>query len=235
MPFRDKILFCLVPYLLAFILWFSLAGQAFSDWQDKDKQISEKSKEEVDLRTRLFQLTKLQKQKTQLLSDIEQLRSAVPKSPNLDILLIDLEKMCLSSGMDLVGVEKASEKKIADMTASDAEDESNALTPGKVLAGGKNREGAKAPVGKRGAKPSPEKVKPSTPEEEVGLSKVVLDTQVIGDYPSLVELMKKLEAYQRVIAVNHISVQVPTKDSKVSGDPANRLKISFLITAYYLP
>jgi Tfp pilus assembly protein PilO len=217
MPFRDKILICLVPYLLAAILWFSLAGQAFSDWEDKDKQISEKSKEEVDLRTHLFQLTKLQKQKIELQSDIDRLRSAVPKSANLDILLIDLEKMCLSSGMDLVSIQKAEGKK-------EETPESQKAPP------------PKARGGKHGGKGAPEKPKATTPEEEVGLSKVELNTQVIGNYPALIELMKKLEAYQRVIGINHIEIQVPQEETKKSsGDPADRLKISFLVTAYYLP
>jgi hypothetical protein len=234
MSLRDKILVCLVPFLLAAILWFGLASQAYVDWQEKDKQIEEKNQEQTQLKTKLANLARVDKERAALNLDIEALRSAVPKSPDLDILLIDLEKMCLDSSMDLVSVDKPDAKSLSDTQAQDAEAKELASASGKLSVGAKSKDvalGAKAdksktPGGKNEVKSA---------EEEAGLNKQVLSVTVIGDYPSLIELMKKLQGYERVTGIGKITIGLPDAKDKGKGDPSKQLKISFLLTAYYLP
>lgn len=235
MGLRDKILLCFVPFLLAAILWFSLASQAYTDWQEKDKQIEEKNQQQTQLRGKMANLARVNKEITALNLDIDSLRSAVPKSPDLDILLIDLEKMCLDSSMDLVAVDKPDAKSLSDTQAQDAEAKELASASGKLGVGAKSKEVALGAKAADKPKLAGGKNEVKSPEEEAGLNKQVLSVTVIGDYPSLIELMKKLQGYERVTGIGKITIGLPDAKDKGKGDPSKQLKIRFLLTAYYLP
>ena len=164
----------------------------------------------------------------------------MPKTPEVDLLVLDLEKICGSCDLDLVGVENPDAELLKKLSASDEEmqtlikDNRNKLAPGinamvkpatnavASVAGGKKADDAsKQPVLKQ-------------------LPKTVF---VTGSYDNFVKLMHKLENYQRVIGIKNVSIAMAgqTSDIKAAAfEKANKLKVSqpmmaFSMIVYYLP
>lgn len=260
MQLREKILVCALPFALAAVMWFAVTSQAVTDWQAKDQELKDKSKEQVVLRSKINNLNKLKNDQKKLEVDIEALRASVPKSPDIDLLMIDVERMCHESGMDLVSVRPPAKDKLKEIAQEDKEQQ-QALekSGGKLSLGGKNKTAAMSGPDKdkeaetdkdkskdknkkdKKGKPKP-KEKPKevlTPEQEAGLNTLLVECSVTGDYPSFVELMKKLEAYQRVIGINQLEIDLPemssTDKKKMQVELNKNLAISFLLTTYYLP
>lgn len=259
MQTREKILICALPFALAAVMWFGVTSQAVTDWQAKEQELKEKAKEQIVLKSKIASLNKLKNDQKSLELDIETLRSSVPKTADIDLLMIDLEKMCLDSGLDLVRLQPPGKDKMKEIAQEDKEQKAAAEAGGKLSLGGANKAAAlggpktedkdadkdkdkdkeKDKKPKRGRKPK-EKEKPVlTPEQEAGLSTVLIEVQVSGDYPSFVEFMKRLESYQRVIGINQIEIDLPDlteSDKKKQRIELNKnLQIGFLLTTYYLP
>lgn len=227
MQTREKILLCVIGYIIAVVLWFSGASQALTEHQTKTDELDAKLKEQTELKIKLSDLSRLQQEKVKLEGEIDQLRGSVPKSPDIDILIIDLEKMALESGLDLVSVEEPDKDKLRATEAADQE----AAAPAK---------GPKGPAQPKpdepralGANPTADKAKPA--EVETGLVKQFMLVSAQGNYAGAVEFMKKLQAYQRVIGVSQVEVGYPTEGKEQKDLDSSELKISFLMTAYYLP
>lgn len=258
MQTREKILIAALPSVLAAVMWFAVTSQAVTDWQAKDQELKDKAKEQVVLRSKIANLNKLKNDQKMLEVTIESLRASVPKSADIDLLMIDLEKMCLESGMDLVSVEPPGKDKLKEIAQEDKEQQALANTGNKLSLGGKNKAAAlgspkesdkdkekdkdkdKDKKPKKGKRPPKEKPKEVlTPEQEAGLNTLLVECSVTGDYPSFVELMKKLETYQRVIGINQIVIDLPElteSDKKKQKIELNKnLDIAFLLTTYYLP
>jgi hypothetical protein len=241
MATREKLLLSIGGYLIAIALWFLVAQPSLTEVQTKMEDLSGKQKKQTELKIKLADNARLLKEKQVLEGDIEQLRGSVPKSPDIDILIIDLEKMCLDSGLDLVSVEEPDKDKLRLM---EQPEESTSPTPPKV-SGVTGAAGAAA--GQQGAAATPEASKPPTApgaankanapsaEVETGLVKEHLLVQAQGSYAGTVELMKKLESYQRVIGVNQVEVGFATEGKEQKKPDPKELKITFLVTAYYLP
>jgi Tfp pilus assembly protein PilO len=222
MQTREKILLCVVGYIIAVVLWFSGASQALTEHQTKSDELDAKLKEQTELKIKLSDLSRLQQEKVKLEGEIDQLRGSVPKSPDIDILIIDLEKMALESGLDLVSVEEPDKDKLRATEAADQE----AAAPKGAKAPPKPDEGPRA----LGPAPGADKAKPV--EVETGLVKQFMIVSAQGNYAGAVEFMKKLQAYQRVIGVSQVEVGYPTEGKEQKDLDSNELKISFLIPLY---
>ncbi len=172
-------------------------------------------------------------------TEIGTLRGAVPKSPELDLFLIDLDKMCNNAGVDLIAVEDPDPETIKAIDVSEEEvHKISNETSGKLL-GSKNLDKGKI---------SQAKNEPPT-EDKTTLKKLIKEVTVSSDYDGLVSLLKKLEHYERITGVKKLSVVVPEeKDSaetrqQTSNPAAERAKklglhqpvMSFVMTLYYLP
>ncbi|MBX9880238.1 MAG: type 4a pilus biogenesis protein PilO [Candidatus Obscuribacterales bacterium] len=254
MQLREKILVCALPFALAAVMWFAVTSQAVTDWQAKDQELKDKSKEQVVLKSKITNLNKLKDDQKKLEVEIEALRASVPKAPDIDLLMIDVERMCQESGMDLVSVQPPGKDKLKEIAQEDKEQQ-QALekSGGKLSLGGKNKSEAisgpdkdkdkakdkdkKDKKAKGKTKEKPKEV--LTPEQEAGLNTLLVQCSVTGDYPSFVELMKKLEAYQRVIGINQLEIDLPEMSAsdkkKMQVELNKKLDISFLLTTYYLP
>jgi|GEM_PF-2224195 len=256
MQTREKILVAALPLVLAVVMWFAVTSQAVTDWQNKDQELKDTEKEQLVLKSKIASLNKLKDDQKKLELDIESLRSAVPKSPDVDLLMIDLERMCQETGMDLVSLKPPNKEKLKEIADEQKEQTELAETGSKLSLGGKNKDaaisrpktgedtdkdkGKKDKKAKGKSKAKKEKPKPVlTPEQEAGLNTLLVECVVSGDYPSFVELMKKLEAYQRVIGVTQIQIDLPeisqSAKQKQKVELNKDLKIGFLLTTYYLP
>jgi hypothetical protein len=154
----------------------------------------------------------------------------VPRRPELDLLVLDLERLCLSCDLDLVGVENLGSDALLQIKNAD---EQKAKESAGLLAIGAKSLPKLAP--------SPA-VKVET-IDQTSLRNLPKQVFVTGSYDNFIRLMRKLENYQRVIGINNVSVALPSADNELkaqAADKANRLKVtqpmmSFVMTIYYLP
>jgi Tfp pilus assembly protein PilO len=233
MQVKYKIVLCVAPYLVAVGTWFGLTNQSITDWQDKGKELDEKTQEQADLKSKLTQLNSVEKEKNSLDGEIQQLRASVPKNPDVDVLIIDMEKMALESDVDIVSIGKPTDSSMKAMSEAESKDMADSKARSKNLANVIH--GGGAADEKKPEEKKPEMKKPEGDANDTGLSKEVLHVGVTGSYQGLIELMRKLSQYQRIIGVNQIEVSLPQASAKMTADPAKRLNIDFILTAYYLP
>lgn len=261
MNIRTKAIICAAPLLVAGYVWFSMAAPAVTQQGEVSTALAEKQKEQIGLKSQAFEVTKIGMERATLEKEVEALRRAVPNSPDTDLLVIDLDRMCGDSGMDLVSIAPATDEKTKALEESEQmealSEVRNKYASGGLLGKAKSLGDVtktlkdKADETKDGAKADADKDKdgkdgkPSN-KIDTGLEKKVFQVAVTGDFPGFIELIRKLEDYQRVIDINGIDVSLTGEDdsgsakgSKSSGEETGpdpkHLKISFLLTAYYLP
>jgi Tfp pilus assembly protein PilO len=216
---RSKILLCVMPFIIAIAVVFCLAVPQYNDYSDKNNSLESRKKEQQELQTKLADSAKVQKEKKDLEKAIASLRSAVPKTPDHEVLYIDLEKLCMDSGLELLAINKGS-------AVAKKEDKS---------AKGKEKEKEKDKSGGAGG-------------AVAGLVTDTLELKLCGSYKNLMTLVDKIEHYQRVVAISMIHMGAPAAgkgsvdvmaDSDVNpgdntGDP-DFSHIKLTLTTYYLP
>lgn len=237
---RIKALVVLFPFIIAGYVGFSLLQPALEECSTKDTTIGEKTKEKDDLDLKLTNASKVSAKKIQLEQEIDKLRGSVPKSPEIDLLTIDLERMCKDAKMNMVGILAPKTDGSAPKPVT-AEEKSSYLKKKQdklknVLKGNDAGGGAAGAV--------------ATAEDNANeLSQTSKQFIVTGDFNGLQKLCHELETYQRVVRIDDIQFRLPKKDTgkdKVKiddspltegedgGDP-NLLFITMTLTTFYLP
>jgi Tfp pilus assembly protein PilO len=252
MDVKSKILVCVLPILGGIAIIATLVMPAFDEFNQKAKSLDEKKTEHQDLQTKLADKDKITKEVHELNNTIDQLRSAVPRKAQTEILNLDIEKMCLDSGMEMISFTEpdAETLKKAGLAEESPQAGTN-MTKGKqALADKVNKTLGAVPAaaGAAAAAATGPKVKKSDP----GLARVTVTVKAIGDYSSAEKLIRKLETYKRVVAISELKAWVPKREDVKKGaaqelpddaelkddDPQGdwkRLWVSFMLTAYYLP
>jgi len=248
MDLRTKAILCIVPFLVAAYVGFALAAPAVQLWQEKAAAVEEKRKEHEDLENKLRAKAKIQKEKADLNAAIDKLRDSVPKRPELELLNIDLEKMALESGIDIITFKEMDKDGLKTAGIQDeALLEKPSLQKGKEEMAKKVKTAMTPVTGPKKDGAKEEKTGPP----DTGLANLTLQIKVIGDYLSLMDFVKKLETYQRVVALTSIDSHIPKKmkeakatkelpdDATPSEDDeqgdTKRLQTTILLTTYYLP
>jgi Tfp pilus assembly protein PilO len=251
MDIKIKALLAIAPFAIAGTVGGTMAYPAYQDYSAKQTTLEEKKHEEEELQTKLAGKAKLLNEKKEMEAALEKLRGSIPKKPDLELLNIDLEKMCTESGMDLVSFKEADKEQLKSLGEEDpsAGKTSAQLLKDKIKGTAKTATAASANGGE-GSAGSGKKGASATPD--TGLSKVVASVKCIGDYAGLMDLVRKMETYQRVITISELKTGVPKKvaadknkkvelpddgslsDTEEAGD-YRRLNVSFLVTTYYLP
>lgn len=236
MSLPIKIVLAVMPFVVAVAVGILYLQPAIDELNAKSTQVDEKTKEKEDFSNKLNGEKKIQAKKISLESEINNLRQAVPKQPDLELLTVDLEKMCKDSGIDLVSIQPPK----TDGVQQSAEPEKSSFLKSKENL--KSALNGAAATAAGGAKKPPEEVKPD-------LEEVTRQIEVTGDYNGLMKLVHKLETYERVIKITQMKEHIPKKETTKSvklpesNDPADgdtlgdpkQLYVSMKITAYYLP
>lgn len=239
MQLREKIMVTALLYLAGGYMWVSLASPAFMQNQDKNTELDGKKKEQAELKVKLANLATLQREQVELSKQIDELRGSVPKSPDSDILVIDLERMALASQLDILAFgppEKEKEQMASDTEQLMAQDSDIAS----IVASQKDAQAKTAKItnafkqggSKQGLKPEEKK---TAEQVDLGLNKMIKQVNLVGNYPGLVEFMKRMESYQRVISINQVEFELPLESGPKKRDEVRQPVTSFLMTAYYLP
>jgi Tfp pilus assembly protein PilO len=257
MDIKIKALLAIAPFGIAVAVGTSLAMPAYNDYIAKSDQVDAKKTEQEQLQAKLSGKAKLQRDKAEIEKAVEGLRGSVPKKPELEILNMDLERMCDESGMDMVAF-KEPDKEVLNKAGLDEQPENpREVAKNKIKAaarGAAAAAGTSGPDTGAGASPAAKAAaaKAAAAQPDAGLAKVIIQVKCIGDYNGMEQLVKKLETYQRVVAVTQLKATVPKrekvdKEKKAElpddGAPTDqdeqgdwkRMNVSFLLTAYYLP
>ena len=249
MDIKVKIAAVLGLFVVAGGVGFSLAWPAYEEWTAKASQLEEKKNEESTLDTKLANSAKIQREKQETEAAIEALRGAIPKKPELEILNIDLEKMCKESNVDLVAFKEADTQTLKDAGLDD--DTIKMKTSAQAL-----KDKIKGKVGTAQAASSGGAAQAKKDKDDntgTGLSKLILSVKCIGDYADIMKLIRRMETYQRVVAITEVKASIPKlvkaekgkklelpdidqqpSETEEQGD-YHRLNCSLLLTAYYLP
>ncbi|MFN8554044.1 MAG: hypothetical protein U0103_21420 [Candidatus Obscuribacterales bacterium] len=237
-----KILIATVPFIAAGFVLSALTYPKIVEDKDKSNELAQKDQQYQQLQAKLQQRVKAEQEKRTLETDIETLRGAVPKSPELDLAMIDLEKMCSESDLHLLGVEVPTQEQMHKISSSEQEikellGESTVGLGTKTLqrgnAKGNTADGDKASNG----------------ATDSGLKRLIKQVYVTGDYNGMVNLMRRLEGYQRTVGVEQISIAINTKGANETNESnehsaaqerAQKMGLTkpvmaFLLTLYYLP
>jgi len=225
-----KILLCVSFFVIAVTILTTKDYPAFSELQLKAKEVGTSTQENAVLLKKLNERQRAEQEKQTLEGQIQSLRGSVPKRPELDLLVLDLEKLCQACDLDLVGVENLGSDALLQIKNAD---EHKAKESAGLLA--------------IGSKALPKLVPPpiikAETTDQTSLRNLPKQVFVTGSYNNFIRLMHKLENYQRVIGINNVSVALPSADNESkaqAAEKATRLKItqpmmSFVMTIYYLP
>ncbi len=238
MDIRIKALIVLLPFIIAGYVGFSMLQPAMEEASTKDTSLTEKRTEKENLDGKMANSAKVGQRQVELNAAIEKLRSSVPKAPDIDLLAIDLERMCKDAGMNMVAL-NASKAENSGGSSSSAGSSSYLKSKQDKL-----KNALKGNVATPGAAAAAEAAEP-----EPELDQISKQFIVTGDYNGLQKLVNELESYQRVVRIDDIHFHRPKKESakeKVKiddtsptdgdelGDP-NNLFVSMTLTTFYLP
>ncbi len=220
-----------VIYGLAAVIFAMLVYPCITEESAKLVDLAQHRQQKEQLDAKLKDKQRIRKERDALVSDIASLRNAVPKAANLDLLLIDLEKLATQANVDMIGVETPGSE---DLKASQKE-------MGELL---EDIKGKPQKPSATAAKPAPVAAKPADVGSEFGLKQIDREVYITGSYASMVQFIRNIEAYERVMGVSHVVIALPKKESKGDADKASdrakKLKLDqpvmcFLLSVYYLP
>jgi len=222
------------PYLGALLIFVTGLQPALQDLSMVTTEIEDRTKEYAILEQKVMQKHSLEARKASLTRQIARLRTSVPSRPDMDILMLDLEKISERSHTDLIGLE---EPEIAgnDKKEGLKEDLMDHLV---------KEVGGKVPA-KQARKPAPGQTPAeAVSEDPLGLKHVSRRVFISGSYQELLDFLSQLERYQRVVGISEIVLARSDNDPELTrsqaGERGKKLALSkpvmsFLMHVYYLP
>lgn len=228
-----------IPILGAILIGSSLIQPAMEEAGLKSTEL-ESVKQEYDiLEIKLTQKHKLLAKRKQIHSEIAQLRTYVPDKPDLDLLIIDLEKICSTNQVSLLGIEEYEESKANQKKEN-------------LMASLVNEVGGKMPLAKpqilSRAKKKNNQVSAKNKTEEkdpLGLKHITRRIYISGDYSGLTGVLRNLESYQRIVGIRDLTIALPEEQGKETqktlaskrGKELGLKKpvMTFLLHIYFLP
>lgn len=244
MDFRVKLVLSPIPIIIAGYVGIAMLQPSLEEANGKEATLQEKRQEKETKERQLSAAGNISKKRIELTDAIDKLRGSVPKAPDIDLLTIDLERMCKDAGMNMVAIQtpKDSPTPVSANYTKGQDKLRGALKSG-VTAAGAAAAGGGANAG--GAAKKEEEEEPVGPELQTTSKQFV----VTGDFNGLEKLVHLLETYQRVVKIDDITFRVPRKpsskdkvqiedaapgDGDEAGDP-RLLFVTMTLTTYYLP
>jgi Tfp pilus assembly protein PilO len=228
---RTKVLILVMLGVMTFAIAYAGIFPAYSELQQGSLDLRGKKEENQQYVSKLAARAKADAERHSLENQIESLRNSVPKQPELELVMLDIEHMCQECNVDLIGVEDIDAETLAKLQLQAKPQNNTQNNIFKPLT-------AIAPALPFGAKSDKKDV---NAHEAPTFKQLTKQVYLTGDYEGFVKVLHKLESYQRVVGVNNISIAVPSKEAKdPSSLKAEKLKIkqpvmSFILSIYYLP
>src|SRR3982751_2926091 len=99
-----------LPYVITIFLLLGYISPSFESYLRTEGELKSLTNESDRLLQKVKEKEVLLEQKRLLDKDIQRMRASVPPSPEMDILLIDVERLSDQSGADLISVEPVTDK-----------------------------------------------------------------------------------------------------------------------------
>lgn len=223
-----------VIYGLAILVFAMLVYPCINEESAKMVDLTQHRQQKEQLDIKLKEKLRIDREKQALVADIASLRNAVPKEANVDLLLIDLERLAKQANVDLIGFETPGTEDVKESHKEMVE----------MLEDLKGKQGKPKPKETKPSAAAPLASKPADVGSELGLKQIDKEVYVTGNYASMVQFVRNIEAYERVMGVSHVVIAVPKEEAKAetdkASDRAKKLKLSqpvmcFLLSVYYLP
>ena len=224
---REKTLLGVMLIAISTIPIFQFTIPAWNKYMETGTKIQQDQSKTKDLNTRIKNLENLKKENVEILKQIENQKSFIAKSYEIDFLVQDLKKICDESSITLESFTPTASEPINIVL------EKQALTEikGKSNAKGKLRQALDKLKGQ---------------DLPIDLYRFPIEVKVTGDFTDTLELFKKLETYGRVISVENISIS-KVQAKQTFGNRLSRAKpqkeaveigglsTTFDLVAYSLP
>jgi Tfp pilus assembly protein PilO len=223
------------PLALAITLGFSYVYPLYEESQRQHQELEEKRTELKTLEDKMAERARLGTTKKRLEDDITSLRNAVPQEPCLDLLMLDLSKMAGNSKVQILSLEGSDEKKSdSDGSADEDSDLEEVLSF------------ANRPKVKNKNKSETNKPQQAQTVSPLGIKQLSRRVYITGNFADLINFLKELESYQRVLSIRDLSLaqslnqDFQSRDKSDAQEKAQHLKsnqpvMSFLLNIYYLP
>ncbi|MBX9695181.1 MAG: hypothetical protein K2Z81_22535 [Cyanobacteria bacterium] len=240
MPVSRQLFLSILPYLVTVVLLISIVQPSLTEAYILGEQVDTSRKTFEDLSEKIKNRQQLIREKLRLDNDIEKLRSSLPRAPELDMLLLDIEKMSEQSHTDLIGLEPR--------------DDSKKEKPNNFMESLLAEVEGRLPINTLQQKQQKKAIQPNAPKKEepedpdanpFGLRRVERRIFVSGDFNELNSFLKRLEAYRRVVGVEDLIVASPESEDRESVKTlasergsqlaVNKPIMTFLMNIYYLP
>jgi Tfp pilus assembly protein PilO len=234
-----QIIICSLPYVITVFLLIGFVQPAWDMSSRSQSELQTLTIEFDRLAKKVKEKEVLIEQKHQLDQDIQRMRASVPARPDMDILLIDMERLSAESGTDLIAIEPADDKK--KEKGENLMDSIIAEVGGK-LAPAAAKPGTSAKVRQPAIATKPEE---ASTQNVLGIQHIERRVYVSGSYGELMNFLKRLEAYQRIVGIRNLIVAMPENSEKemlktMASDKGKSLELdqpvmTFLMSVYYLP
>lgn len=238
---RTRLLLVLAPILISGTAAFSMNYPAYLDSQRLHEELKQKEDELKSLQDKLAERASVDQSHKTLESEIQSLRNEIPKAPYLDLLMLDVQRMADAADIDIIAVEKPDERNSGGVENSVDAADLEVLEAGM----GKNQQNKNLNQSPNQNNSQNKPGEAKTGEgNSIGVKQMTRRLYLTGDYGKLIQFMKRLESYQRVLSVNQLSVAMTggpgLQNKSPAGERAQKLKLkqpvmSFLLNIYYLP
>lgn len=223
---REKNLIGIMLISVATIPFFLQTMPAWREYNDSKAKIQEDKIKVSNLKAQIKRLEKLDEENKKLSSKVDVLKDYLAKSHEVDFLVQDLKSICDASSVSLESFTPSAPEPVNIVLEKQIEAELS----------GEIRDTRKT-------KSLKEKLKGQ--ELPVDLYRLPIEVRVKGDFTDILDLMKKLEKYGRVISVENLSIgkvqtkqtfgnRLSTKKSKKESSDTGSLLGSFDLIAYSL-
>ncbi|MBI2995206.1 MAG: hypothetical protein HYY52_00645 [Candidatus Melainabacteria bacterium] len=225
---REKNLVGMLVVVFSTVPFFQFTMPVWNQYIASINKIQDNKTRLNQLENEITKLEKLKKENIDLSKKLDNQKSYLAKSYEIDFLVQDLKKICDENSISLDSFTPTSQEPVNIVLEKQAES---------------NAQGR--PVSKQKLKQALEKLKGQ--DLPVDLYRFPIEVKIAGGFTDTVELFKKLEKYGRVVSVDNISigkVQAKksfgdrlsrTKPKEDSGDDTDSLLSTFDLIAYSLP
>lgn len=224
-------------------------------WEEAEKQHKEVDSKEIEYRAvqdRMMQKYRLIGARNTLEQDIIHLRSAVPSTADLDVLILDLQKMARMANVEILSIEANNNNNHNGEKDRDPYSADQELEAMFANISGINRDKDKTLLKPKDTVTSSTTALSKDQAPPLGIKQIQRRLYVSGQYADLVAFLRALEKYQRVLAIKDMSIGADQVQAKSFGgqsrnqlrtqaqDKAQKMKLStpvlsFLLNVYYLP
>lgn len=234
----QQIVLCVAPLIGAVLVYTSLITTTQSELDLKLNELDSVKQQYQILEIKLRQKQKLKTKQQLIHREINRLRNSVPDKPDLDLLMIDLSKICNTNEVTLLGVETFDPRK-------QAKKNKQGLIASLVQEVGGKMPGTKDKKKKQRRKPRNKKNVTEAEEDPLGLKHETKRVFITGDFKGLVGVLNSLEKYQRIVGIRDLIIALPDDDDRefvktIASERGKDLELNspvmtFLLHVYYLP